>query len=741
MFTNKKKTPENKFKIENRNFRNELLELKQSKHINNEAIFYTKEFIDSIKEKDPPHKFSLVSTPKKVYDVTDDYLEHSFNTGGKRQQPTMCMPSRTRNYDITESFYLKFEKNNSQNISETNDDENGILKNDDTIDVDDEYLHNMIEHLKTVKKNTTVYDDNSHKKEFDKQFLSAHLTEGNIIKNPRYVNVIDESKFNVIPHVCYTTWHTKNLPPLMKDNYDSLCNRNTDITFHLFDEEECDEFIKTHFPEDVVYAYNMLSPSSYKSDLWRYCVLYINGGIYIDIKYNTINDFKLKYLCNREHFVLDHCGKTLDSNWNNCEYGIYTALIVTKPKNIILKNCIDEIVKNVGIFFYGKNALYPTGPGLLGSKYFELKFDNNMDFIKELKLFHHELSNVIIYNNTPIIDLYKEYRVEQTANQSNLHYSKLWSLNSIYNMRYNIIQKKIVKKSEDSLTSVLCIVHIGSYHIFLKMKVYIDNLIKASYDDYDITFYFNIIDTIQSQHIIHLKQMYPSENFIVSCNYGFDIGSFFHILQIIKENNETYDYMIKLHTKTHDGMRNELIEPLLGNISNIRNTMELFRSRTNIGIIASKKSRCIDAHSDFMRNKHYLQQLLSWYFNENTTIIKQVYCTGTIFWMRFDIMKQLFFKYDIKNIINSMNNEYTFDYNWYYHSNKDKLGKTPFDKNGLYKHYIDNHKKMNLSGNLFHALKHKTNSENIRDGMIEHSYERFFGYANHRYGFKILFIE
>jgi hypothetical protein len=485
----------------------------------------------------------------------------------------------------------------------------------------------------------------------------------------------------------------------------------------------------------------MLSPSSYKSDLWRYCVLYINGGIYIDIKYTTINDFKLKYLCNREHFVLDHCGKTLDSNWNKEEYGIYTAFIVSKPNNIILKACIDEIVKNVGLFFYGKNALYPTGPGLLGSKYFELKFDSNMDFIKELKLFHHEHSNSIIYNNTHILDIYKQYREEQTDNQSNFHYSQLWSLNSIYNMRYNIIQKKVFKTTDNLLSSVLCIVHIGSYHIFLKMKTYIDNLIKASYDDYNITFYFNIIDTIQSQHIIQLKQMYPEENFIVSSNYGFDIGSFFHILQIIKENNETYDYIIKLHTKTDNAIRNELIEPLLGSISKIRNTMELLRSRTDIGIIASKKSRCIDTHSDFIRNKHYLQKLLGWYFNETTMVIKQVYCTGTIFWTRFDIISQLFFKYNIKNIINSMNNEYTFDYNWYYHSNKDKIGKIPFDKNGLYQHYIDNHKKMNLSGNLFHALKHKTNSENIRDGMIEHSYERFFGYATHRYGFKIFFIE
>ena len=197
----------------------------------------------------------------------------------------------------------------------------------------------------------------------------------------------------------------------------------------------------------------------------------------------------MKYLCNQEYFVLDHCGKNLDSNWNKHEYGIYTALIVTKPKNVLMKACIDEIIKNVGIFFYGKNALYPTGPGLLGSKYFSLKYDKNMDFIKRLELFHHEHTNAIIYKNTPILDIYKQYRDEQKETQSNFHYSHLWALNSIYNMRYNIIQKKTVKTANHSLSRVLCIVHIGSYHVFLKMKKYIDNLITASFDEYNITFY------------------------------------------------------------------------------------------------------------------------------------------------------------------------------------------------------------------------------------------------------------
>ena len=62
--------------------------------------------------------------------------------------------------------------------------------------------------------------------------------------------------------------------------------------------------------------------------------------------------------------------------------------------------------------------------------------------------------------------------------------------------------------------------------------------------------FFNIIETIQKEHFASIKKMYPNVNYVISENYGFDIGSFFHILEIVKQRKESYDYLIKLHTKT-----------------------------------------------------------------------------------------------------------------------------------------------------------------------------------------------
>ena len=45
----------------------------------------------------------------------------------------------------------------------------------------------------------------------------------------------------------------------------------------------CREFIKVNFNPLVLKAYDTLIPTAYKADLFRLCVLYINGGIYGDL--------------------------------------------------------------------------------------------------------------------------------------------------------------------------------------------------------------------------------------------------------------------------------------------------------------------------------------------------------------------------------------------------------------------------------------------------------------------------
>ena len=75
-------------------------------------------------------------------------------------------------------------------------------------------------------------------------------------------------------------------------------DRRQHIWWIRINNQKAFDWVKNNFESDVLYAYDSLIPSSYKSDLFRYCILYKYGGIYLDIAFESQNNFKLIYLTN-----------------------------------------------------------------------------------------------------------------------------------------------------------------------------------------------------------------------------------------------------------------------------------------------------------------------------------------------------------------------------------------------------------------------------------------------------------
>uniref|UniRef100_A0A6C0JW69 Glycosyltransferase n=1 Tax=viral metagenome TaxID=1070528 RepID=A0A6C0JW69_9ZZZZ len=244
----------------------------------------------------------------------------------------------------------------------------------------------------------------------------------------RQYNSQSSPKYSVVPKKLFQTWHSKDLPPKMRENIEIIQRNNPELEYFLFDNNECVNFIKAHFSDEVVDAYNTLLPGAYKADLWRYCVMYIHGGVYLDVKYQCMDGFKFIDIMDREHFVLER-----PYYWKPGKYGIYNALIIAKPGNILLLDAILNIVRNTQINYYGFNSLYPTGPGLLGELYFG-NIEENMNMIDNFDLVFNMINgeDVIIYKNQIILQSYTGYRSEQRRTQQNKHYTQLWNQRSIY---------------------------------------------------------------------------------------------------------------------------------------------------------------------------------------------------------------------------------------------------------------------------------------------------------------------
>jgi mannosyltransferase OCH1-like enzyme len=235
----------------------------------------------------------------------------------------------------------------------------------------------------------------------------------------------------VIPLVVYQTWYTKDFPPSMQKNVDNLKKQNPEFTYHLYDDNDCREFIRTNFSHDVLNAYDTLIPGAYKADLWRYCVLYKNGGMYIDIKLCSVNGFKLIELCEKEHYVLD---RELPKAFNT-PLPIYNAFMVCRKNSPFLLMAINKVVENVKKKYYGFSSLYPTGPGMLSKLFLETK-QKGIDPNLNIDIYHYYDSTGLVYRDRFIMSLeYPEYRKEQEELNTKINkknYTNYWLERNIY---------------------------------------------------------------------------------------------------------------------------------------------------------------------------------------------------------------------------------------------------------------------------------------------------------------------
>jgi mannosyltransferase OCH1-like enzyme len=235
---------------------------------------------------------------------------------------------------------------------------------------------------------------------------------------------------NVIPLHIYQTWHTKeDLLPNMRECVETLKAQNPEFIHHLFDDDDCRDFITDNFSKDVINAYDSLIPGAYKADLWRYCILYKRGGVYMDVKYKCADDVKLIDLVDKEYYVEDR-----PQHENR---GVYNAVMICEKGDPKLLKAIYSIVDHVKQKYYGETPLSPTGPGLLGKIFTDDEFrDIRLKFVFDEKNgMRLNESHTIINktNNKVVFVMYPEYRKDQLKyKDSHPHYGELWDNNKIY---------------------------------------------------------------------------------------------------------------------------------------------------------------------------------------------------------------------------------------------------------------------------------------------------------------------
>ena len=120
-----------------------------------------------------------------------------------------------------------------------------------------------------------------------------------------------------------TSKSANNLSILHYNSIMTFLELNPEYEYQFFEDADCRKFIEDNFDKSILEAYDTLIPNAFKADLFRYCYLYKNGGVYTDCKMILRLPFRDWIPKNEDYILVEDAG--------NKQF--YNAVMGLKQKN------------------------------------------------------------------------------------------------------------------------------------------------------------------------------------------------------------------------------------------------------------------------------------------------------------------------------------------------------------------------------------------------------------------------
>ena len=116
--------------------------------------------------------------------------------------------------------------------------------------------------------------------------------------------------------------------------WDGLARYGPEYEVRFFDDDACERYLREHFDPAVLARYHGLKRGAHRADLWRYCVLWREGGVYLDIKTELIRPLADILPRGRNATVLSVVNGT-----------IYQGILhVPRPGSRVMRQCIAQVL-------------------------------------------------------------------------------------------------------------------------------------------------------------------------------------------------------------------------------------------------------------------------------------------------------------------------------------------------------------------------------------------------------------
>jgi len=242
--------------------------------------------------------------------------------------------------------------------------------------------------------------------------------ETNILKTPNLlVHSVSLKHGYKIPNFIHFTFCNKNLPIEILRVIEHNKRVCSNCKFYFYDDNDCSDLIKNNFNDEILNTYNKINPiyGAMRADFFRYCVLYLYGGIYIDIK-SKINYPIFKIINKNDICILDIPRNNLEP-WRVNSPTYEQWLLIFAPRHPYLLSIINLICR------YINDKYIPTSINNtpLSTKGKVLNITGPDAFTKAI--------NNYILNNNKILHRNIDYNTFSNLN-CKINYKKMYSMNN-----------------------------------------------------------------------------------------------------------------------------------------------------------------------------------------------------------------------------------------------------------------------------------------------------------------------
>ena len=155
-------------------------------------------------------------------------------------------------------------------------------------------------------------------------FTAANSNKPGFLKSGIHPDPIPTSGPRIPRKIWQTTRDKNTVKPELVERYQNLLEMNPGWEHHLFDDASQFEFLSSVCTQRFMDAYARI-PNIYgaaRADMFRYVVVYLHGGVYMDLKSGTTRPLD-EILRDDDDFIV--------SQWDNGPDGMFPGVGLNKP--------------------------------------------------------------------------------------------------------------------------------------------------------------------------------------------------------------------------------------------------------------------------------------------------------------------------------------------------------------------------------------------------------------------------